>query len=1485
MRMTKRLCILILVLIPLLVPVSAAEEAGPGRVEIQNQAYAENVFSCDVRLSGADARGHIFAVLFAESGQMKNAAEYPAQETLQLRLPGVASTDYLHILWTDEAYTPIVGPEIRRMRDNGAQAYADFEEALNRELRTDGPSASDGANRLLVSCTAALDWDDFEGLDTVIPGPNYHYVLQFGNAAQAAQCKEALEAMPSVRYVEFDAMMSFERETDTQEDTARMLDAGDLPELPLSWGVGRSGIGQYAEELRRQGIDREIVVAVVDSGVDRRHDFLSGFLLDGHSSLQQNPSVQDEFGHGTHVAGIIADCVRGLNIRILPVRVLDRFGNSDPVTIANGIYYAANHGAHVINLSLGYSNHKQWIDDAIEYALSKNVTVVVAACNFNTDASACCPAHIRDCITVGALERDGTQLRRWGQSNYGATVDLSAAGGAVNSSVPGNQYQEDSGTSMAAPHVSAAAALLLCERGTSLSPSQISNALKNAAEPLTLHRPLGAGFLNMRPFFQRCTVTFQDGATPPMTVLYGASVTLPSSAFVTNGYSFVEWFDDAGHSYQAGQTLTVTEDLTLYPVWSEPQGAYALLYSDGELVFQNHDGVSPGRTPVRTYPVPLVETPAQNARWYDERANIRTVVFADSIRPSSTATWFYHCANLTEIRGLENLDTRFVTDMSQMFSGCTSLTSLDLSALDTSSATNVQQMFFDCANLATLDLTGWNTANVTSTADMFNGCAALETVYASETFATDAVSDSVGMFYGCRSLVGGAGTTYSDAHTDKEYARLDGGVSAPGYFSDVNPQYPAVIEVGTVNASPGDTVSVPVSITQNPGIAGAGLDILFDEGLTLTNIRRGDVLSVGIFDFDVSNRLMLWLPSLDALPRNVTDTGVLFTLEFQIPPNTESGTHTVSVALTDGQAENLCNDKLKVVSLEVVPGAVHVAPTPASDIYAVLYGDGELVFQNDNRTDSGRSVTGVYTVDRSYTIGDYAPWYEQRDNITTATFADEIQPDSTACWFCDCGNLTEIRNIRNLDTSNITSMFCMFYQCRSLTSLDVGGFNTSNVTYMPWIFSGCSSLTSLDVSGFDTSNATDIGYMFYGCRNLTSLDVSGFNTSNVTVMSWMFCDCDSLTTLNVSGFDTANVTDMNHMFCRCSSLTALDVSHFNTANVTSMLSMFNGCSGLTALDVSHFDTANVSDMSWMFSECHSLTRLNVSSFDTSQVTTMECMFQHCFALPRVDVSGFDTRKVTNMGGMFYGCYALTELDVRNFNTELVWNMTNTFSYCQALRELDLSGFNTRSVTAIGDMFRNSTLSVIYASDNFGIASEASSDDMFYGCTSLVGGAGTQYDGEHTDKAYARIDGGPNSPGYFTLKNNAVNLSAEELFHLGEDYFNGANGKPQDYAQSIYYYQQSADMGNMYAINDLGYIYQHGYGVAVDYARALQLYERAAEMGNPHALNNLGYMYENGLGVAQDFQRAMTYYQQAADAGSDNAASNLLSLRLRMMLGF
>ena len=112
---------------------------------------------------------------------------------------------------------------------------------------------------------------------------------------------------------------------------------------------------------------------------------------------------------------------------------------------------------------------------------------------------------------------------------------------------------------------------------------------------------------------------------------------------------------------------------------------------------------------------------------------------------------------------------------------------------------------------------------------------------------------------------------------------------------------------------------------------------------------------------------------------------------------------------------------------------------------------------------------------------------------------------------------------------NVTDMSNMFYNCKTLTELDVSNFDTSNVTTMKSMFYNCSSLASLDASNFNTSNVTDMSTMFYNCSSLASLDVSNFDTGKVTDMSNMFRFCDNLISLDISNFDFGKVYNINYI--------------------------------------------------------------------------------------------------------------------------------------------------------------------------------------------------------------------------------------------------------------------------------------------------------------------------------------------------------------------
>ncbi len=364
----------------------------------------------------------------------------------------------------------------------------------------------------------------------------------------------------------------------------------------------------------------------------------------------------------------------------------------------------------------------------------------------------------------------------------------------------------------------------------------------------------------------------------------------------------------------------------------------------------------------------------------------------------------------------------------------------------------------------------------------------------------------------------------------------------------------------------------------------------------------------------------------------------------------------------------------------------------AVEAYAWLSNDGKtLTFCYDNKRNDRVGTTFDLNTDDSYPGWNTDPWSNPCEAISSVVFDPsfaQARPTSTYFWFAKFSNLNEIIGLRYLNTSNVTSMWGMFYYCSSLMSLDLSNFDTSNVTSMRLMFCGCSSLSSLDMNNFNTENVIDMGFMFSDCSGLTSLDMSNFNTENVTNMYSMFSGCSGLTSLDMSDFNTMNVTDMLYMFYGCSALTSLDLGYFNTSNVTSMYGMFYGCSALTSLDLSNFNTSNVTNMSNMFGLCSSLTSLNLSGFNTKNVTNMGYMFWGCNSLTSLNLSNFNTENATNMNRMFNGCSALTSLDLSNFNTKNVTDMLNMFYGCSALTSLDVSNFDMSNVTESDLMFNH-----------------------------------------------------------------------------------------------------------------------------------------------------------------------------------------------------
>ncbi len=430
--------------------------------------------------------------------------------------------------------------------------------------------------------------------------------------------------------------------------------------------------------------------------------------------------------------------------------------------------------------------------------------------------------------------------------------------------------------------------------------------------------------------------------------------------------------------------------------------------------------------------------------------------------------------------------------------------------------------------------------------------------------------------------------------------------------------------------------------------------------------------------------------------------------------------------------------------------------------YACYMPDGTLTFYCDNAR-TRRYLMGGTTFDLN-TGSNFPDWfiYGTSANVKRVVFSSsfaDYYPSSTFCWFWMMKNLEVVTGMEYLNTSEVTDMTGMFYYCSNLTAVNLRHFNTSKVTSMLGMF-GFTGLTSLDLTSFDTHNVTDMGRMFNYSELNTIYVGNGWSTASVTNSEDMFYGCINL----VGGQGTTY--DSNH---NDASYAHIDGDPSNPGYFTAVQAYACYTSSNTTLTF-YYDTqrssrtgttydlnTGINDAGWDSDG----TRSNVTkvvfdpSFADARPTTTYDWFYGMQKLESITgMEYLNTSEVTNMSWMFTNCKKLTSLDLSHFNTSKVTNMNSMFGACWGLTSLDFSSFNTSKVTNMNSMFGACTnLRTIYVGSGWSTATVTTSDQMFNGCNSLVGGQGTTYnDSNPMDKTYAHIDGGPSNPGYFTAKN-------------------------------------------------------------------------------------------------------------------------------------
>lgn len=233
-----------------------------------------------------------------------------------------------------------------------------------------------------------------------------------------------------------------------------------------------------------------VLIAVLDSGIDLDHPDLADKLRtdEDWDFVEEDDVAEDQNGHGTHVAGIAAAATNngegipglGWEATLLSVRVLDAAGSGYASDLAAAIRYAADHGAQVINMSLGGpASCPSYVQSAVDYAYEKGVLLVAAAGNMQGNTPNF-PANCNHVLGVAATNSDDT---RASYSNYGSHVSIAAPGTSIYSTLVGGWYGYKSGTSMATPHVAGLAALVWARYPT-YTPDQVASAILDNADDL-----------------------------------------------------------------------------------------------------------------------------------------------------------------------------------------------------------------------------------------------------------------------------------------------------------------------------------------------------------------------------------------------------------------------------------------------------------------------------------------------------------------------------------------------------------------------------------------------------------------------------------------------------------------------------------------------------------------------------------------------------------------------------------------------------------------------------------------------------------------------------------------------------------------------------------------------------------------------------------------------------------------------------------------
>ena len=716
----------------------------------------------------------------------------------------------------------------------------------------------------------------------------------------------------------------------------------------------------------------------------------------------------------------------------------------------------------------------------------------------------------------------------------------------------------------------------------------------------------------------------------------------------------------------------------------------------------------------------------------------------------SCENMFKGCDSILSI-DLSNFNSSLINNSKSMFSSCSSLKSINFTNFNVSKIKDMSGMFSDCISLKEINVTLFDTSNVNNMSSMFSGCKILETLNISN-FKTNELISMDSMFSNCSSLI----LIYMPDFVTSKVDKFD----ADSIFKESN------------------------NITY--------LDLFnYQDKDIFTSVASNENLEICIKSY---SQIEGGKSSLEdkGVPIKCCQTPKKYNLNYR------KCEEIIIITVNGTKGENV---SILFNKFEYLPETVYI--------------DDEYELKQVNLIRLPKDGENIIRIAWLHVLESCLNMFQLCDSIISIdlSYFNSSLINNSKSMFSGCRSLKSI-NFTNFDVSKIKDMSGMFSNCIKLESIDLSNFNnTSLVNDMGFMFADCISLKWPNIKLLDTSNVINMISMFSNCQSLTSLELNHFNTKSVIDMENMFSDCINLINLDLLYFDTTNVQNMNFMFSGCSKLNSLNLSSFFTTNVKNMNSMFSNCSSIMSIDMPNFSTLNFNTTTFnensIFEGCKSLEYINLLNYESKDIFSSifnytnlvicirdyeqiehgnnslvnnnvpiiccklptlysikkkKCIFQinditvivngtqenqeitllNKDFLPQPDYIYIGNERynlnldskiilpklgevtiemkweelIEDCSYLFLNCNSLIYIDFSKFNSSIVNNTKGIFSGCNSLSSINFDNFDTSKVTNMEEMFKNCISLKNLNLSNFNTSSVEKMNSMFSHCSSL-----------------------------------------------------------------------------------------------------------------------------------------------------------------------